>query len=210
MSPKTESAFAAYEVWGLTGGIASGKSQVARFFNEEGIPVIDADQISRELSLPGGAAHALIIKRFGTDDRAKLRHIVFGDVQARKDLEAVLHPLIVAESARRMGQIAARHVGPGKVRILYEAALLVETGRYQELNGLLVVDAPLAIRRDRLIRRDGVAPELADRILAAQASDAQRLAAATSVIKNAGTLRNCVRPCRLGSWPAAGADLSPS
>lgn len=190
MSLKPEPPFGAYEVWGLTGGIASGKSQAARFFSEEGIPVIDADQISRELGQPGGAAHAAILQRFGTDDRAKLRAIVFADAQARKDLEAILHPLIVAESVRRMERLAAQHSGPGQPRILYEAALLVETGRYKQLSGLLVVDAPLALRRQRLIERDVVAPELADRILAAQASDAERLAAATAVIPNAGTLED--------------------
>lgn len=181
--------FEGFEVWGLTGGIAAGKSVAARFFAEEGIPVIDADRIARELSQPGGAAHAQISKRFGTADRVQLREIVFQDPAARRDLEAILHPMIQAESYRRMAEAAASFPsGVGKPRMIYEAALLVETGRYKQLSGLLVVEAPMAVRRERLISRDGVAPELADRIIAAQASDEERRAAATHVLRNNGTL----------------------
>jgi dephospho-CoA kinase len=175
------SPFAAFEVWGLTGGIASGKSTAARIFAEEGIPVIDADQVSRELSAPGGAAYAEILGRFGTADRAELRKLVFADDQARKDLEAILHPQIVAESLKRMQSL-------GAPRVIYEATLLVETGRYKELTGLIVIDAPRDLRRARLIGRDGVEPELADRILASQIDDQRRREAATVVVPNAGTV----------------------
>jgi dephospho-CoA kinase len=184
MKPKSMKSAERCRVWGLTGGIASGKSQAARIFAEEGVPVIDADRIARELGSPGGTAYDEIVRRFGTGDRARLREIVFGDADARRDLESILHPRIVAESERR----AAEHARQGARHVLYEAALLVETGRYRELDGLLVIDAPAELRRARLIARDGVAPELADLILGAQATDAQRLAAATHVIPNAGTL----------------------
>lgn len=178
----------AYEVWGLTGGIAAGKSAAARIFEEQGFPVLDADALSRELSAPGGAAHAAIVRRFGTADRAQLRQIVFADPAARKDLEAILHPMIVAESQARLARLAQAYSGPGKARIIYEAALLVETGRYRQLDGLIVIDAPVALRRTRLISRDGTSPELADKILSAQASDAERQAAATVLIANTGSI----------------------
>ncbi len=165
---------------GLTGGIASGKSLAARFFKEVGIPVIDADQIARELSREGGAAYPAILKRFGTADRRELRKLVFADPQARRDLEAILHPLIEVEMLRRISELKAPVV-------LYEAALLVETKRYETLDGLILIDAPKAVRRQRLIQRDGIPENLADQMLSAQASDEERRAAATIVIENTGT-----------------------
>jgi dephospho-CoA kinase len=167
-------------VWGLTGGIASGKSLAARFFAEAGIPVIDADQISRELSQPGGAAQSAIQKRFGTTDRTELRKLVFADPAARRDLESILHPLIKLESLNRIKKL-------GAPAVVYEAALLVEGGRYKELDGLIVVTSPLAQRRARLIARDGIAPELADQMIAAQLSDADRTKVANHVLENNGT-----------------------
>ncbi len=172
---------AACRVIGLTGGIAAGKSTVARFFEKAGVPVIDADQVARELSAPGGAAHEAILKRFGTADRTELRKIVFGDPAARQDLESILHPLIRAESASRIARLAAPVV-------LYEAALLVETGRARELDGLVVVEAPREQRLRRLRARDGIQEELAARMLDAQTSDEERRNAATEVIVNAGGL----------------------
>ena len=175
-------------VWGLTGGIASGKSTVARLLAERKVPVIDADQVSRQLSVPGGAAYPLILKRFGTVDRAALRKTVFADPQARKDLEAILHPLIRTESLRQI-QVAATTSVPGVLRpVVYEAALLVESGRSKDLAGLIVVDCPSEVRKQRLIARDHIDPALADRILAAQIGDDERLKAATAVIKNSGSL----------------------
>jgi dephospho-CoA kinase len=197
------SLFPGFEVWGLTGGIAAGKSQVAGLLVAAGIPVIDADLVARELSQPGGAAqgsdhsaYAEIVARFGTADRARLREIVFKDEAARRDLEAILHPRIVAESLRRMQQAAALAQASSHARlgargvplVVYEAALLVETGRYRDLDGLLVVDAPVELRLKRLVTRDGVAPELAERIIRAQATDEQRRAAATALIPNTGSL----------------------
>jgi dephospho-CoA kinase len=178
----------AFEVWGLTGGIASGKSTAARIFAEEGFPVLDADQLARQLSLPGGAAHASILARFGTADRVQLREIVFADVAARKDLEAILHPLIQNESLQQMQTLAAQAPHGRKARVIYEAALLVETGRYRQCTGLLVVDAPRELRRRRLIERDGLIPELADQILNAQISDDERRKVASFIIPTEGTI----------------------
>ena len=175
------------DVWGLTGGVAAGKSLAARYFNEAGIPVFDADRIARELSAPGGAAHAAILQRFGTDDRARLREIAFGDEGARRDLEAILHPLIRAESFRRVRDFAAAWKQTGRPKVVYEAALLVETGRDKDLKGLIVVDAPREQRLKRLIERDRCRPELAEKILAAQLGDRARLSAATHVLDNSGS-----------------------
>jgi dephospho-CoA kinase len=169
------------KVWGLTGGIASGKSTVARLFEKNGIPVIDADRISRELRQPGGAAHAAIMERFGTADPTKLRELVFEDAQARRDLETILHPLIRFESMRRIRAL-------NKPLVIYEAALLVETGRHKDLDGLIVVYATAETRKKRLIERDKILPALANQILSAQTSDEDRKQAADVLIENSGSI----------------------
>ncbi|MGE0615506.1 MAG: dephospho-CoA kinase [Bacteriovoracia bacterium] len=176
----------AIPVVGLTGGIAAGKSAVARFFAEAGVPVLDADVISRELSASGGAAHATISKEFGTTDPSALREQVFQDPSARTKLESILHPLIIAESERRFEQLG--QASPPPAFVVYEAALLVETGRYREFDALVVVDATPEVRRERLAKRNKDAARLAEKILRAQAGDAARLKVATHVVKNSGSL----------------------
>jgi dephospho-CoA kinase len=168
------------QLWGLTGGIASGKSTAAALFAEFGIPVIDADKISRELSAPQGRAHDAIVAKFGTADRKELRRRVFSDPQARKNLEAILHPLIQDETARAVQTLKAPLV-------IYEAALLVETGRYKDLDGLIVIDIPRELRKKRLMERDGITAEEAEKILHAQTDDAARRKAATLIIDNSGS-----------------------
>lgn len=154
---------------------------MAGLLSQAGLTVIDADQISRDLSRPGGLAHEAIVKRFGTADRAPLRELVFSDPKSRADLEAILHPLIRDESLRRIASCAGKPV-------VYEAALLVETGRYRDFRGLIVVDAPPERRRQLLIQRDGLSPEMADKILASQIDDEKRRKVATHIITNEGTL----------------------
>lgn len=174
-----------FELWGLTGGIASGKSTVARLFEINGIAVLDADQVARDLRQPGGAAHDRILKRFGTVDRIRLRELVFTDSKAKKDLEKILHPLIIKESKKRAAEVAKRSPFKNPV-ILYEGALLVETGRYRDMAGLIVVDAPREARLARLIQRDGHSPEMARRILDSQTGDEARIKAASYIIHNQG------------------------
>jgi dephospho-CoA kinase len=168
-------------VIGLTGGIAAGKSLVAKIFEtQENIPVLDADQMVRKLSAPGGTAEPLIRARFGTSDRTKLRALIFQDPEARKDLEGILHPLLkgaLQEELKRLGNPPL---------VLYEAALLVETGRYRELQGLIVVTAPDALRIERLMKRDAISQIDAQKILDAQTSDENRLKAADFHLKNHG------------------------
>jgi len=168
-------------IYGLTGGIASGKSTVAKLFAERGIPVLDADALARELSAPGGLALEAILRRFGTADRERLREMVFADAAARKDLEAILHPLIRSESAKRLKAMSGPYA-------LYEAALIVEAGRAKEFDGLIVVTAERETRKSRLIARNGFSAEQAERILSTQSDDATKLAQATHVIRNDGTL----------------------
>lgn len=184
--------------WGLTGGIASGKSTVAEFFAELGVPILDADQISRALSAPEGAARQEIVKRFGTADRTRLRKIVFADHAARKDLEAILHPHIRRESEAEMRRLVAN----GARAVIYEATLLVETGRYKDFAGLIVVESPRDMRKARLLGRSGFSDEMAEKILNSQLSDEKRRAVANIVIENSGSLdelREKVRQIALAS-----------
>lgn len=172
---------------GLTGGIAAGKSTAAKILQELGAHVIDADRIARDLTEPGGKALDSIQKRFGTSDRKKLREIVFKDPAARKDLEKILHPLIQEESRKKISAIQNQH-GPG-VLIIYEAALLVETGRHKEFDAVIVVEAPPETRIERIVSRDGLDRSLAQQMIGAQMSDEKRRSAATFVIENTGDMQ---------------------
>jgi dephospho-CoA kinase len=164
-------------VVGLTGGVASGKSAVARILKARGIPVVDADQVSHELLAEEGPVREAVIARFGTADRAELRARVFARPEERRALEAILHPAIRAESERRIRAFS-------QPLVVYEAALLVETGRARELDALVVVEAPLEARIERLMKRDGCARADAERIVGSQATDEARRAAATYLITN--------------------------
>ncbi len=173
------------EVWGLTGGIAAGKSTVGQYFIQLGIPVIDADQITRDLLQKDSPAYSDLIHRFGTLERNQLREIVFSDLTAKKDLEQILHPLIQMESRKRIQTLALKHP-----IIIYEAALLVETGRYQDLAGLIVVEASEEIRIQRLLSRKTATPELARKMINSQISDLEREKHADLILENSGTLED--------------------
>jgi dephospho-CoA kinase len=173
---------------GLTGGIASGKSTVARLFAERGIPVIDLDLVAREVVAPGQPALATIVEAFGPGvldergelDRTSLRDRVFRDPEARKRLEELLHPRIL-----EAGVIQAEHAG-GPYQVIV-APLLVEFGLTGWVDRVLVVDCPVEIQLQRLLARDGGDEAIARAILATQASREQRLAAADDVIVNDGS-----------------------
>ncbi|WP_147653581.1 dephospho-CoA kinase [Vulcaniibacterium gelatinicum] len=179
-------------VVGLTGGVASGKSAVAERFAARGIVVVDADVLAREVVELGQPALAEVVAAFGPEvlgadgrlDRAAMRARVFADPQARKRLEALLHPRI--REALRARCAAA----PGPYAIA-AIPLLAETDApeaYRFLDRVLVVDAPQEAQLERLMRRDGADRALALRMLAAQAGRAQRLAIADDVIVNDGPL----------------------
>jgi dephospho-CoA kinase len=178
------------KVWGLTGGIASGKSTVAQIFKEKGIPIIDADQIAKDILAENKSAQEAVQQRFGTCDRAQLRQIVFQDLDARKALEGILHPLIQKESQKRILAQAQTTQSP---LVVYEAALLVETGRYRDLSGLIVVEAPEDVRLARLLDRSkqtgmNMTSELAKQILASQTSDSEKRDHANVVFDNSKDL----------------------
>jgi dephospho-CoA kinase len=170
---------------GLTGGIASGKSTVAGFLRDHGALVLDADRIARDVVAPHGPAHAEVVARFGRDvldagggiDRARLGAIVFADVAARRDLEAIVHPRVREEIRRRLAGGDAPH----GIAVI-EAALLVETGGHREYHRLVVVRAERATQLRRLQQRDRYAPDEATRRVDAQAPLADKLAVADYVI----------------------------
>jgi len=176
----------------ITGGIASGKSEVSRRFEELGIVVADADVFARTLVERGQPALGAIAARFGSDvlladgrlDRGALRRIVFDDATARRDLEAILHPRI--RSAMHAACVAAN--SPYAMAAI---PLLTEGGgraTYPWLARILVVDVPGDVQLQRLMQRDGSSREQAERILAAQASRERRLAIADDVIDNSGDI----------------------
>jgi dephospho-CoA kinase len=176
-------------VVGLTGGIGSGKSTVARLFAELGAEVIDADELVHELTGPGGAAMAAIRAEFGPDivdargalDRVRMRERVFADPAARARLEAILHPMVRTETDRR----AARATGPYVILMI---PLLVETGDpHARCDRVLVVDCPEDLQIERVIARSGLTRAEAEAIMAAQASRAERLRHADDVIANDGS-----------------------
>jgi len=173
---------------GLTGGIASGKSLVARLFSECGAVVIDTDELARQVVAPGAPGLERVRAEFGNDviagdgslDRAALRQRVFRDPDLRRRLESILHPLILdALSA------ASKDAG-GQYQVLV-IPLLVESGLKSRVDRVLVVDCSEAEQVRRLIARDGESGEGARRILAAQADRAARLSAADDVIVNQGS-----------------------
>jgi dephospho-CoA kinase len=184
-------------VIGLTGGIASGKSAVARLLAERGAAIVDADQLARQVVEPGQPALAELVARFGpailaadgTLDRKRLGAIAFADPAARADLGRITHPRITAASQ----QAIAAFGDAGASVVFYEAALLVENRAYDHLAGLIVVAAPPEVQEARLVTRDGLLPIDARARIAAQSSLADKLAVATWVIENTGDLAALAR-----------------
>jgi len=177
---------------GLTGGIASGKSAVAGMFCELGASHLDADQLARQVVSEDPALLEAMVQEFGEGiraadgglDRAALGEIVFADAAARARLEALTHPAIIARARRELEALR----GEG-APVIYEAALLVETGRYQELDLLVVVVANMEVRRERLTKRDGLTPAEAEQRFAAQLPQEEKAALADHVIDNSGPLQ---------------------
>ncbi len=175
---------------GLTGGVASGKSEVTRRFEALGIPVADADVAARRVVEPGQPALRRIAARFGAAilladgslDRRGLRAIVFADPAARRDLEAITHPAIRAMLEAKCRAATAPYA-------IAAIPLLTEAGgraSYPWLSRIVVVDAPEALQHARLMRRDDVDAALAKRMIEAQASREARLALADDVVLNDG------------------------
>ena len=176
---------------GLTGNIGSGKSTVAKMFAARGIPVIDADGLARELQAPGQPAYAEIAAAWpeavapdGQLDRKRLGDIVFSDVSALRRLESIMHPRIQTLSRARADAFAEA----GHPLALYEASLLIESGRDKELDGLIVVTASPATRIARVVARDGLREEHVRARMRAQLPQEDKVRLADHVIDNDGDL----------------------
>ncbi|MBD9478605.1 dephospho-CoA kinase [Pseudoxanthomonas sp. PXM02] len=182
---------------GLTGGIASGKSALERAFAAHGIVVADADLLAREVVQPGAPALAAVMERFGRTvlladgqlDRAALRQRVFGDEEERRALEAILHPAI----RTRLQEICQNATSPYAIATI---PLLAEGGgrtNYPWLHRILVVDTPTSVQKARLMQRDGIDAALAEKMMSAQASRADRLALADDIVVNDGDISHLQR-----------------
>jgi dephospho-CoA kinase len=171
---------------GLTGGIGCGKTTVADLFAAKGIPVLDADLIARQLVEPGQPLLQAIAAHFGANllkegrlDRGRLRQIVFAAPEERQWLESLLHPRVYDEMERRLAGFSAPYC-------LLVIPLLLETGRRDFVDRLLVIDCPVELQKRRVKDRDGLTDPEIDRILSAQLAREARVAAADDLIENAG------------------------
>jgi len=187
----------ALRLFGLTGGIASGKSTVAALFRARGLPVIDADQLAREVVAPGTEGLDAVVAAFGRGvlgeggslDRAALAAIVFADAEKRRALNAIVHPRIAALTAERAAELEAR----GEPLACYEATLLVENGLADAFRPLVVVAVPEELQIARTMARDGATEEQARARIRAQMPLAAKIAAADHVINNAGSREDTER-----------------
>lgn len=174
---------------GLTGGIGSGKSEVARLLGEHGAVIVDADRIAREVVEPGTEGHAAVVAEFGREvlapdgtlDRPRLGALVFGDPERREALNAIVHPLVGARSAELQ-----RAAGEDAI-VVHDVPLLVENGLAPLYDLVIVVDASVETRLDRLVRLRGMDEADARSRMAAQATRERRLAVADIVIDNDGS-----------------------
>jgi len=181
-------------VIGLTGGIGSGKSVVAAVAREFGHPVVDADEVARRCVAPGTPGLEAVVRRFGDEvlgpdgslDRARLAGIVFADVAARRDLEAITHPRIRAGIADDLAALRARVPSPPLA--VLEHPLLVETGSHTTVDTVVVVEAALPLRLQRLVELRGMRAADARARIAAQTDDQARRAVADHVLFNEGSL----------------------
>ncbi len=170
---------------GLTGGIGSGKTTVSDIFASLGVPIIDSDLIAHNVVQPGEPGLEGIIQHFGEKllqpdgslDRQQLRNLVFDDETARRQLEQILHPLIRQRSQQQLESLNTPYA-------ILAIPLLVETGLADSVDRVLVVDCPETVQVERICRRDGIDPDQAKAILAAQCSRKQRLDAAHDIIDN--------------------------
>jgi len=177
---------------GLTGGIGSGKSEVAKRFAALGAVVIDSDQLAREVVEPGTAGYDQIVAEFGPQvvradgslDREAIGAIVFADTAARERLNAIVHPLVGEATVARLAAV------PDDAIVVHDIPLLVEAGMAQAFDAVVVVAADPEVQLDRLVRLRGMTPEAARARMAAQATPEQRVAVADYVIHNDGSLEH--------------------
>lgn len=184
------------KVYALTGGIAAGKSEVSRKFEELGIPVIDADAIAHAVMEPGGRAYEAVVAHFGerilTDekiDRTKLGPLVFDNPEELARLNAMVHPAVQLEIAQRLAELAEK----SEVAIV-DAALHAENGQLAPgMEGLILVHAPEELRLQRLVERRGIDPDEARKRIAAQTAPERKMHLATWVVENTGSIADLHR-----------------
>jgi dephospho-CoA kinase len=182
----------ALKVFGLTGGIGSGKSEVAKRLLERGLPVVNADRLARLAVVPGSPGLAEIAGYFGNEvvtatgdlDRPALAQRVFSDESARRALDAIVHPIVRQLAAEHFQAIAAR----GEPLACYEVPLLYEVGLERTLSPVVVVNSPTTLIRDRLRARDGLTDAQIEARIAAQMPLAEKMRRADYVLENNGTL----------------------
>ena len=180
---------------GLTGGIASGKSTVARKLKQLGAVTIDADVLARDVVALGTEGLKAVVARFGDSvlaangslDRRALARVIFADPRARADLNAIIHPLV----RERAAELEA--AAPAGAVVVHVIPLLVETGQQDRFDAVVVVDTTVEEQLRRLTRRDGLTRTEAEQRVAAQASREERLGAATHVIDSSGPVRETMR-----------------
>lgn len=182
----------AMRIFGLTGGIGSGKSVVARMFREEKIPVVDADRISREVTAPGKPAHEEIVRRFGAQillsdgriNRKMLGAIIFADPGKRAELEAITHQYISEGIRDAVFALSSE----GHAVVIVEAALIHEKGRQGICEAVIGVRCGRELQVERLMSRDGISREEALRIVSSQMDPEEKALASDYVIDNSGDL----------------------
>ena len=180
-------------VYGLTGGIGSGKSTVCQILEELGVAVVKADQVGRDVVAPGSDGLTQIIDAFGTEvldhagvlDRRKLGALVFADPEKRRQLEAIMHPLVQQHSRAQFAQLSR----DGASIVVYESALLFETKRHLEMQGSIVVSANESQRVARVQARDGSGEEEVRARMRAQMDEAEKRQRADYVLENNGDLQ---------------------
>lgn len=180
---------------GLTGGVASGKSTVSAMLAELGAVVVDADLLAREVVAPGSEGLAEVVEEFGPQvltadgglDRPALGAIVFADEAKRRALEAIIHPRVRARGAE------VEAAAPDGAVVVHDIPLLAETGQAGAFDAVVVVDVPTRLQVERMVRDRGWTPADAEARIAAQATREERLAVATHVIENTGTLEDLRR-----------------
>jgi dephospho-CoA kinase len=190
---------------GLTGNIAAGKSTVSRLFADWGATVLDADQIVHDLPRPGTPVFRAITDRFGTEvvaddgslDRGALRRLVFDNKAALADLNAIVHPAVAAERERLLEEARAN----GAKLIIHDIPLLFEVMDPAKFDAIVLVDAPVAARRERLERTRGLGRSEAESMIAAQLPSAEKRKRATFLIDNDGSFERLEQQARV-VWKA--------
>lgn len=178
---------------GLTGGIGAGKSTVAKLFEERGVPIVDADAIARDVVKPGQPALVELVEYFGDGivgaggelNRGKLAEVAFADAESHEALNAIMHPAISAETAKRIDALRGDHSV-----IVHDVPLLVEAGLAGNYDLTVLVDTPAEVRLQRLTELRGMDSEDAKKRIAAQATDEQRRAACDVALDNSGDIEH--------------------